>query len=217
MSDGTIEGTIENRSNFRPPTPQPGLSARLDVAMEALAKRKKWNLVAHGSMLSFTLICIAAVWWSISLRLPLLELDTEQMRQANQLRNRLEQARLQEDGNVEQKVLQRMDMHEKELFHDRKALVDWLRNQIAVAQQQGIALHYTLGGIGPALVTHHVMALQLQLKIIRQSKQSSYAHFVRFVEQMSQQSSALHIDRVSMQGGGHGVTTMAMQVTIWML
>ncbi|MDX8412981.1 MAG: hypothetical protein R8J85_02740 [Mariprofundales bacterium] len=211
------EGSIEHRTNFRPPTPMPGISARMDSAMETLAKKKQWNLVAHGGMALFVLICIAIVWWSISFRLPQLQQDSVGIRQANQLRNQVEQLRLRENLAIEEGVLKSMDVHEKELFVDRKAVVDWLKDNIDAAQQQGVSLHYTLGGVSRALMTHHVMGITLRLGLTRTSKRSSFARLIRFVERMRHHGTTLHIERLSMHGSGHGVTTMNLQATVWML
>jgi len=208
---------MEHRANFRPPTPMPGLSARLDATMETLAKKKSWNLIAHGSMVGFTLICITIVWWSISFRLPHLEEDSKGLRQVNQLRNQVEQLRLRENMVVEKGLLESMREHEKALFSGRKEVVGWLKQQIAAAQQQGITLRYTLEGMHKALMTHHAMGIRLHLGVARASNKGSYMRLIRFVERMHHHGTSLHVEQVSMHGGGHGVSTMDLQVTVWML
>jgi len=185
--------------------------------MENLAKKKQWNLIAHGSLLLFTLICIAVVWWSVGLRLPLLQQDSEEMRQVNLLQNRVEQARLQNSVSIERSILERTEAHKKEMFSDRKSIVDWLRQQIDIAQQQGIAFRYVLGGIGQALITHHAMTVKLHLAVTRVSSQGAYAQLIAFMDRVRRNSVALHINQLSMKGGGHGVTTMDVQITLWML
>jgi len=211
------EGSIEHRTNFRPPTPIPGLSSRMDSAMEMLAKRKSWNLIAHGSMVSFTLICIAIVWWSITFRLPLLDEDSKQLRQANQLRNQVEQLQLIENHSAEKKLLQNMQMHEKTLFDNNKTVVDWLQQQIILAKQQGLNLSYVLGGMQRALMTHHSMNIQLHLSLSKSSKRNNYARLIRFVERMHHHGTALHVLQVTMHGDRSGASTMDLSVMIWML
>ncbi|MDQ6964927.1 MAG: hypothetical protein Q9M13_08420 [Mariprofundales bacterium] len=195
----------------------PTLSARLDRAMETLAKRKRWSLIAHGSMLLFTAICVATVWWSVGVRLPLLTSDSAEMRRVNRLQNMVEQARLQESVNIERTILQRTTEHEKELFGDRKAVVNWLRSQIERAQQHGISLRYRLGGVRPALMTHKAMAIALNMRVVRVAKEGGYRQLLEFVEAMQRDALSMNVEQISMHGGGNGVSTMDLQITIWLL
>jgi len=212
------EETTENRQNFRPPTPIAGLVSRLDNFMEATAKSKKWSMVMHLVIIIFTLTCIAIIWWSISLRLPQLEKNGAYLHQMNQMRNKIEQLQLRKSDTFRKDMMQKMQEHEKNLFTNKKAVVVWLKEQIYLAQEQGIRLHYELGKILPALTTHHAMSIKMQLNVTRASgKYSNYARMIRFVENIKYRDIPPHIGKISVKGSKGGANTMNIQATIWML
>jgi len=207
---------IEQRANFRPPTPKPGLSARLDIAMEMLAKKKQWNVVAHSTLIGFTLLCIAIVWWSVHFRLPQIQQDNSAVRQLNQVRNQIEQLRLSGKVSPDPEMLKHIQEHELELFADKKSVVAWLKQQIGLAREQGIALHYVLGATHPALVRHHALDITLQLRVSRATTQSAYSRLIRFAKGLENGGVKIHLDQATMRGSGRGVTTMEMHVKTWM-
>ncbi len=196
----------------------PGLSARLDAALETMAKKKTWNLIAHGGMVLFTLICVGVVWWSISYRLPQLAQESAGLRESNQLRNQIEQLRLRSDTAIEQRLNARLQAQNRDLFRDRKAVVAWLKREIEAAERSGMALHYSLDGMQPALITHHAMTVQLKLTVTPRAGSSNFARMIRFVERMRHNGKALHIDRVSMRGNATtGASSMDLQLRLWMV
>lgn len=186
--------------------------------MEEAAKSKKWSVVTHLIIIAFTLICIAIIWWSVSLRLPQLERNSDDLHRMNRMRTQIEQLHLRKSNNSKKEMMKNMRAHEKNLFVDKKAVVIWLKEQIYLAQKQGIRLHYTLGKMHPALATHRAMDIQMRLNVTRISGQSSnYTRLIRFVEKITHRGIPPHIEKISLKGSGHGANTMDIQATIWML
>ncbi|RMH52290.1 MAG: hypothetical protein D6682_02200 [Zetaproteobacteria bacterium] len=205
---------VEQRRHFRPPAPLPGLTARMDAVMEMLAKRRRWNLIAHGVVVGFTLLCIAAIWWSLSVRLPQLHRSTAALRQLGQAYSRLEQLKLAQNRLLDRGVAQSMRRHERELFADQREVVDWLHAEIATAGHQGIALRYRLGAVRPALGTHRSMDLHLQLRDRRGAH--GFSRLIGFVSRMRHHGVALHIDKLQATGSGHGMEALELSARVWM-
>jgi len=214
---GKTDRSNEGRHNFRPPTPVAGLRTRLDDLMEEAAKNKKWNMVTHTVIIAFTLICIAVIWWSIAMRLPQTQQHSAELRHINQLDNQLEKLRLRMRNASDVHPGKTRQAREHALFADKKAAVVWLKQQINRAERQGIRLHYELGGIRPALTTHHALDITLQFRLRRASaKHSNYAHLMRFVEGMRHRNVPPHIESISLKGTGTGANSMDLQATLWL-
>ena len=217
MSGNNINGN-DHRQNFRPPTPVAGLQTRLDNLMEEAAKSRKWNTVTHTVIIVFTLMCAAVIWWSVSMRLPLTHRYAAGLQQINRLESRLEKLRLHMSHTSDAHPEENRRTREHALFPDKKSAVFWLTQQINRAEGQGIRLHYELGGIRPALTTHHALDVTLQFRLIRTSAQhSNYTRLMRFVEGMRYRHIPPHINRISIKGTGNGANAMDVQATLWML
>ncbi len=217
------EQSTEHRRNFRPPTPMAGLMIRLDTFMEEVAKSKTWNMVTHAIIMGFTLICIATIWWSISLRLPQLENDDAELYQLNQMDTQLEKFRLHTNSVSSRNLTNSIQAHEKHLFTNKKAVVLWLKQQINLAEQQGIRLHYELGKIRSALEQHHEMDITFQFTLVSASDltqtsepHNNYARLIHFIEHMHYHGIPPHIRKISLKGSERGLSSVALQATIWL-
>jgi len=215
---GETDRTNEDRHNFRPPTPIAGLRTRLDDLMEEVAKNKKWNMVTHTVIIAFTLICITVIWWSISIRLPQMQQYDAELQHINQTQTQLAELRLRISHAPGVYSEKNRKAHENILFADKKDAVFWLKQQINRAEMQGIHLHYELGGIRPALTTHHALDITLQFRLIRTSaKHSNYVRLMRFVESMRHHNVPPHIESILLKGTKTGANTMNLRATLWLL
>ncbi|MDX8409575.1 MAG: hypothetical protein R8J84_05975 [Mariprofundales bacterium] len=205
-----------HRKNFRPPSPIPRLTVRLDIMMESLAKSQKWKWVAHGALLAFALLCSAVVWWSVDKRLIHLNQTAGELQGVMQLNNQLDQLKQIELDDRLQQLQKNLTQQNRLLFVDQKAVVHWLMHQIRVAEQQRISLTYSLGVFRPALVGHRSVSIDLRLRPAQGGRRRhSYVGLIEFSQAMVRDMAQIRIEQASMQGNGTQAIDLHLTLTAW--
>ncbi len=205
----------EFRRNPRPWPPRPSLAVRFDQAIVYTLDSLKHHWLGRAVFFSLIAGCLGVVWWSVSVRLPLVKDSQAHIRRVYSLQQEVESLKQGWRQDQMKKERNTLASYELMLMPDLETLDAWLRNYAHAALARGMRVSWRIKAPEPKAPAD-VQILPVLMKFDAVSGPLGFASALEFLQSMT--SSGWHVDisRADMKGGGKGMEHVTVTFRIWL-